>query len=84
VGEVSVVAFPLITMVLGLFYELDNTPSSDKPEAPGGKGKQDAAGKVRVSGEVESTEELDESLELPPPSQQAKQRSGRRLASPAR
>ncbi len=46
VGDVSVVAFPLIAALLGLIYEVDNTPSA---EAPAQKGPELAArGGVRA------------------------------------
>ncbi|HEU4535878.1 MAG TPA: hypothetical protein VFS00_17260 [Polyangiaceae bacterium] len=34
-GEVSVAAFPLIAALLGLIYDVDNTPSADAPAPKG-------------------------------------------------
>jgi hypothetical protein len=81
---ISVVSFPVVTMVLGLLFELDNTPSEDKAEGESAKGKVEA-GKVRVPGEAsaQADELSDEALDLPPASQQEpRRRQGRRLARP--
>jgi hypothetical protein len=37
-GDVSVAAFPVIAALLGLVYEVDNTPSAEAPAAKGAEG----------------------------------------------
>jgi hypothetical protein len=71
---ISVAAFPLVSVVLSLFFELDNTPTPEnKKETPG---KPPGTGaRARVSSEVPGAEEIDELLD--PGSQQSQRRERR-------
>ena len=67
-GNLPVVTLPAIAMLLGAFYEADNTPEADKDkdkskkdEKAGGK----AAGKVRVAADADALDADDEEREEP-------------------
>ncbi len=65
-GELPAAALPLIAAVLAGFYEIDNSPSSDKKDddaSTGGSSKKNANKKVRVADEDEALE--DEEAEEP-------------------
>src|SRR5262249_22959990 len=54
IGSLAAASLPLIAMLLGGFYEIDNTPAPDE-EKKGGKGGQDAKRKnVRVAEDREA------------------------------
>lgn len=74
--EVSVIAFPAVSVVIAMLFELDNSPSPEG-EAQGAGQKGASGGKVRVGASASQGDELDD-LELPPASQQANRRGGRR------
>lgn len=58
-GELSATSLPLISAVLGMLFELDNTPS---PEAPApDKKRVDARDPVEVPEVAEESEELEQS-----------------------
>jgi hypothetical protein len=64
IGELPFTSLPIITGVLGAFFELDNTPSAkDDKEADAGKGKAAGKSKVRVAEEAEEAEEEEEEEE---------------------
>jgi hypothetical protein len=61
IGELPFTSLPIITGVLGAFFELDNTPA-DKDDEKKEKGEKSSAGngKVRVAHEEEDAEEEEE------------------------
>lgn len=66
-GNLPAVTLPVIAMLLGAFYEADNTPEADGKDKD--KGKKDEksgkpAGKVRVAAEADA-DAADEELEEP-------------------
>jgi hypothetical protein len=66
-GSLPAVTLPAIAMLLGAFYEADNTPEADAKDKD--KGKKDEksgkpAGKVRVAAEADA-DAADEELEEP-------------------
>ncbi|MCU0681242.1 MAG: hypothetical protein MUF34_03105 [Polyangiaceae bacterium] len=67
VGDVSVAAFPLIAALLGLIYEVDNTPSADEPAQKGAeagaKPALRAPSGVRLSSKAGRPVDLDENDE---------------------
>lgn len=72
---VSLAFLPALTMVLGLLFELDNTPApEEKKEAKGGEAAP--LPRARVSSETPTPEEIDELLDSS--SQQSSQRRGKR------
>jgi hypothetical protein len=65
-GDLPAASLPLMAAVLAGFYEIDNSPSTDKKDddaAAGGSSKKGAGKKVRVADEDESVE--DEEAEEP-------------------
>lgn len=59
-GELPFTSLPIITGVLGAFFELDNNPA-DKDD--GKSGEKGAGSKVRVAGKAEDAEEEEEEAE---------------------
>jgi hypothetical protein len=67
IGELPMTSLPIITGVLGAFFELDNTPAAEKDgekEKAGDKGANGA--KVRVAAAKDEAEEEDEEEEEAP------------------
>ena len=65
-GDLPAASLPLMAAVLAGFYEIDNSPSTDKKDddaSAGGSSKKGAGKKVRVADEDESVE--DEEAEEP-------------------
>jgi hypothetical protein len=79
VHQVSLAYFPVVSTVLALFFDLDNTPT---PEAEAGAapkaGEAAAAGRVRVSREIPELDELDDHADPNSTSQQAPRRNAKR------
>ncbi len=59
IGELPFTSLPIITGVLGAFYEIDNTPADKDDESKGEKG----GGKVRVADKAAASEEAEEEEE---------------------
>ena len=70
IGEVSVLAFPMVAAVLTTLFEIDNTPESDEAKATreqsAGEAGAVAKGKIRVEtpGEVEEKKTVKESRKI--------------------
>ena len=65
-GNLPVVTLPAIAMLLGAFYEADNTPEVDKDKDKSKKDeKAKDKGKVRVAAGADADEAADEELEEP-------------------
>ncbi len=56
IGELPFTSLPIITGVLGAFYEIDNTPADKDDESKGEKG---GGGKVRVADKAAESEEAE-------------------------
>jgi hypothetical protein len=69
IGSLPAAALPLLGALIGGFYELDNTPATDKEKdaakkaktaAPGAKASRGANGKARIAAEMaEDDDEID-------------------------
>lgn len=66
----GLVFLPVLTTVLGLLFELDNTPAPDDKKSEPGEPPAAGGPRARVSSHVPSPEEIDELLDTTAPPQQ--------------
>jgi hypothetical protein len=76
-GQTSLAYLPVISTVLALFFDLDNTPTPDEPGVAR-PGEPAASGRVRVPREIAELDELDEPADPTSTSQQAPRRTSKR------
>lgn len=62
-GELPFTSLPIITGLLGAFYEVDNTPESKDDEKKDGKAGKNGGSKVRVGAKAEQAEEAEDEEE---------------------